>query len=372
MKKENQQEIISEESVKEILIQTNETKQQNSGKSKSKKKKKVPQSAKNYPKHIRNVAFILKNNSEIRRFTSLGIINYLLQKGVIKAENHYVKFLWNKFAVKCNGITKEYAYTEPFFLNCLLASFSCFSASAKKTIDIFIQKEGIEDAICKSVNTDEINKIIASIEEYELKNGEEHEDNNTKMEYSNFLKEVVSAESILFFDMDGTLVNTDYANFLAYKKAIELVIKSNCNLQYNPQNRFNRKTLTEVFPYLNESDYTEIINHKEKYYPQFLSETTPNEEVIDILIKYSATHRTVLVTNCYKERAIATLSYYGLEDKFDEFVFKNKKQNLNKYQYALSKLKIPPNLVIAFENEEKEIINAIKEGIERIVKIKNI
>ena len=35
----------------------------------------------------------------------------------------------------------------------------------------------------------------------------------------------IKADSILFFDLDGTLVDTDYANFLSYKKAIEFVKK---------------------------------------------------------------------------------------------------------------------------------------------------
>ncbi len=294
------------------------------------------------PKHIKKIVSILKNNTSIQRFTAVNIISYLFPDEEIPGEKHSVKFLLDRFVVKCNNVTKAYAYTETFFLNCFISSFNSFFADSKSSIDNFILKEKL-DVLYREVNTKKICTVLK-----------------------------VSADSILFFDMDGTLVDTDYANFLSYKKAIDSVVNPNCNLQYNPKNRFTRNTLEKIFPNLSKSDYTKIVNLKEKYYPQFLSETNLNKEVFDILIKYSATHKTVLVTNCCKERAIATLSYYGLEDKFDEFIFKNKEQNLNKYQYAFSKLKITPNLVIAFEDEEQEKINASKEGIKKIINVKKI
>lgn len=129
-----------------------------------KSERKTPDAAKAFPEHVRNIAFLLKNNSEIRRFTSIGIINYLLQKGELKGEKRYVQFLWNKFAVKCDGLVKEYFYTEPFFLNCLTASFASFAASAQRTINAFTQAEmmvGIE----KAVDADEVANIAAMNEE---------------------------------------------------------------------------------------------------------------------------------------------------------------------------------------------------------------
>lgn len=94
-----------------------------------------------YPEHMMNIARLIKNNAEIRRFTSLGILNYLLQKGEIKGGKRFVSFKWNKFVVKYDNLIKEYSYTEAFFLNCLVASFASFSSSAQKTIDVFTRKE---------------------------------------------------------------------------------------------------------------------------------------------------------------------------------------------------------------------------------------
>lgn len=178
----------------------------------------------------------------------------------------------------------------------------------------------------------------------------------------------ITAHTVLFFDMDGTLVETNLANFLAYKKAIITVTKSNYNLIYNPDRRFNRSNLKNAAPNLAENEYAKIIQEKEKFYNDFLHETKLNVEIADILFKYSKTNKTVLVSNCRKNRAMTTLKYFGLEDKFShifcrEFVSNDK---INKFQNAISKLGIAPNLVIAFENEEIEITDAKRAGIEII------
>jgi hypothetical protein len=119
-----------------------------------------------FPQHFVNIALIIKNNAEIRRFTAIGILNYLLQKGIVKGEKRFVSFKWNKFTVKCDGLIKEYSYTEPFFLNALVASFSSFSASAQRTINEFCNKE-FNCNIDKAVDTKEVDNITTLNEEYQ-------------------------------------------------------------------------------------------------------------------------------------------------------------------------------------------------------------
>ena len=45
--------------------------------------------------------------------------------------------------------------------------------------------------------------------------------------------DVIKKDTVLFFDMDGTLVDTDYANFLAYKQAISETVKFDFNVEYD-------------------------------------------------------------------------------------------------------------------------------------------
>lgn len=131
----------------------------------------IPASALNFPEHIVQIALLIKNNAEIRRFTALGILNYLMQKGEIRGDKRYVSFKWNKFAVKANGLMREYSYNEPFFLNALVAAFSSFSASAQRTIDNFCRKE-MSVGIAKAVDQEEVDNIVDLNEAYSS-NGKE-------------------------------------------------------------------------------------------------------------------------------------------------------------------------------------------------------
>lgn len=176
----------------------------------------------------------------------------------------------------------------------------------------------------------------------------------------------IAADIVLFFDMDGTLIDTNLSNFLSYKKAIHSVTKLDRELTYNPTKRFNRSNLKNVVPNLSETEYERIIQEKEKYYKDFLHETKLNTEIIDILSKYSKTNKTVLVTNCREERALTTLNYFGLTNKFSNIFFRQFTDNdekINKFENAISILGVSPNLVIAFENEETEIADAKQAGI---------
>lgn len=137
---------------------------------------------------------------------------------------------------------------------------------------------------------------------------------------SNSIEDIINkipTETTLFFDTDGTLINTNYSNFLSYKRAIRSVTKTEYNLTYNPDKRFNRSMLEDIACNLNAEDYDRIIQEKEECYKYFLHETIINHEVVDILFKYMKTNKTVLVTNCREERAIMTLNY-SLHDKFSK------------------------------------------------------
>lgn len=94
-----------------------------------------------YPEHIVKLVNLVKSNSDIRRYTSLGILNYLFQKNIIEEAKGYVTFNWTKFRVVNRGLSVEYRYTESFFLNCLIASFTSFANAAQKIIGVFCSNE---------------------------------------------------------------------------------------------------------------------------------------------------------------------------------------------------------------------------------------
>ncbi len=178
--------------------------------------------------------------------------------------------------------------------------------------------------------------------------------------------EKIKPDTILFFDMDGTIVDTDFANYLSYKKAIQSVILTDTVIEYNPKERFNRASLKKTIPNLTETEFEKIIHLKEKNYKEQLSQTKLKKLVAKILLHYSNTNETVLVTNCREDRAILTLNYHELTDKFSNFFFKqfgNNNEKINKFHNAIQCLGISPKLVIVFENEEDAIEDALNAGI---------
>lgn len=182
------------------------------------------------------------------------------------------------------------------------------------------------------------------------------------------IRKKIGTDHILFFDLDGTLVDTNLSNYLSYKKAIQTVT-TDTSTHDDVNRRFNRSVLRRVHPNLSEVEYEKIIQLKEEYFKDFLPQTELNKPVAEVLFQYSKTNTTILVTNCREDRAIMTLDYHGLTNHFTRLFFRHFDDNngkINKFQNAILSLNISPTLVVAFENEEEEIVDAKNAGIQII------
>jgi len=183
-----------------------------------------------------------------------------------------------------------------------------------------------------------------------------------KTENIRLREQQIQNANTLLFDLDGTLIDTDYANFLSYKTAIEQIKNSRVSLVVNPTKRITRENIRMFVPDLNDEEYNKVIEIKEKLYHFHLHATKLNTTVASMLDKFSD-KQIILVTNSRQERADLLLNHFNLIDKFTQKYYRESITSYNKYQHVLSALRIDASLVFVFENNESEIDAAVTAGI---------
>lgn len=172
---------------------------------------------------------------------------------------------------------------------------------------------------------------------------------------------------IVFCDMDGTLVDTDYANYLSYRRAILEATRGKHDVQFS-STRLNRECLKKRIPSLTDDQCEEIVSLKAKYFTEFLSETRLNTALADFIRKHRGTNETVLVTCCREKRAVQTLTYHKLLGCFTRLICweaLSEGGSSNKYECALSLMEANPDAVLVFENEISDIEKAVLAGVPR-------
>lgn len=170
----------------------------------------------------------------------------------------------------------------------------------------------------------------------------------------------VKPESVFIFDMDGTLVNSDIANFNAYSEALSPTI----NLaQRYIAGRITRASLSELG--VSRTMQCSIVSKKREVYSKYLKDTIKMPLACKILEIVSKTNMTILATQSEKQRAIDTLQYHNLHAKFTYSVFREdlQEEQQNKYAHVVQKYNLNPQDVFVFEDNEIEIANALTAGI---------
>lgn len=71
---------------------------------------------------------------------------------------------------------------------------------------------------------------------------------------------------VIVFDLDGTLVDSDYANFLAYEDAVTHVLSKHIKLDFSQSIRITRESLKELIPNITDKQLNDISSHKERIY----------------------------------------------------------------------------------------------------------
>lgn len=172
----------------------------------------------------------------------------------------------------------------------------------------------------------------------------------------------------LFFDLDGTLVDTLDANIQAYKKAIEETGRMVTNDQLSSVFGVRYDVfLRQFFPEISADEIELIRKLKSAYYPDFLHLSRPNDELINFIKTLRADHATVLVTMAQRKNAVAVLKAMEIENMFDFIVtgedVENPKPHPESYLKALKVSGIKPPQALAFEDSVSGIAAAKSAGI---------
>lgn len=169
--------------------------------------------------------------------------------------------------------------------------------------------------------------------------------------------------TIFLFDIDDTLINTNLANFLAYKDAIfsakNFLIDEKFMLD-----RCDKRILKNLN--LSNDEMIEIQKLKNKFFLKYLNYTKINSFALLMLRIFHKNHKVFLVTNASKNRIKSILKYH----KFNQIpeIFFNKKSS-GKYANFISKFNIDKSLVIIFDDSDEDIEEAKSIGIKHIFKI---
>ena len=175
----------------------------------------------------------------------------------------------------------------------------------------------------------------------------------------------IPTESIILCDMDGTILNTDYANTKAYKKAILAVTGSKENASLTSK-RLDRIQIKQQMPSLNQKQLASITELKSVYFDHYVATTSVNQQLVDLIINHQGLNEVILVSRCRKARAVKLLKYHKLLKYFSHLICYEDLPNgnhSNKYQVAANMCKHEKNATFVFEDKMQEALNAQNIGI---------
>jgi len=181
----------------------------------------------------------------------------------------------------------------------------------------------------------------------------------------------------LFFDLDGTLCDTDQANYEAYARAFRdegITIDPEAFTELQGRQGLRADAfIPKLAPGIAPEAVARIRAAKAKYYPDCMHLVAPNEQLINFIRMSRGQHTTALVTTAQRANALGVLKHAAITDLFDHMVFggdvTHPKPHPEAYLKALEISGLDPNDVIAFEDSESGVASAAAAGL-KVIRVK--
>lgn len=171
----------------------------------------------------------------------------------------------------------------------------------------------------------------------------------------------------IFCDLDGTLVDTDYANYLSYRRAVKEATRGTHDVDFTDE-RLDRESLKKRLPSLTTSQLEVIAALKAEYFTGFISETILNTALAHLITKHQGTNTIVLVTRCRKRRALEILNHHKLLECFSRLICYEDLLlggSSNKYERTIELTGTSRQALLVFENDNGSIEEAVAAGVSR-------
>jgi HAD superfamily hydrolase (TIGR01509 family) len=172
----------------------------------------------------------------------------------------------------------------------------------------------------------------------------------------------------LLFDLDGTLVDTREANYLAYRDAF-----AESGHELTPEQfattwgRDSRDFIPDLLPGIDPAGVDGIRTAKSRLYADQLHRTSANEALIAFLRLVGPSHRTALVSTAKSGNGRQILATHGLTELFDVVVWGDEvtrsKPHPEGYVRALELLGAEAGASLAFEDSETGRQAALAAGL---------
>lgn len=159
----------------------------------------------------------------------------------------------------------------------------------------------------------------------------------------------------LFFDMDGTLIDTLEANAQAYVEAVKQIDRVfTKRMYYDVHGMRVDLFMRKYFEDITDKEIDVVRKTKAKIYPSLLHLARPHHQLISFVKTLRPQHTTVLVTMAQSQNAEAVLQATKIKDLFDYIITGNDitkpKPHPESYLKALEITGLEPNEALAFED----------------------
>ena len=184
---------------------------------------------------------------------------------------------------------------------------------------------------------------------------------------------------VLLFDLDGTLVNTDFIYQIVWKNILD-EYNIDCDLEFFNnfiKGKNDEKFLKYLIPEISNADIINISKKKDDLFEQYIKLNKPDILISGAynLLKYYKNNKIAIVTSCNKKSAEVILNYTEIFEFVDILISandcNNHKPHPEPYLKAIDFFSVQKKNCVIFEDSLSGFLSAYNSGVRNIFILKN-